>query len=56
LKGHWLGNVLLTGENTGLMARKKGVQGYDWGTEGGCDCEKEKDGFLEGFHLDCFPL
>ena len=56
LKGHGLCDSLLTGEDASLMARKEGIRRDNWGCEGGCDCEEDEEGFLEGFHLDCFPL
>jgi len=58
LKGDWLCNalLLLAGENASLMARKEGVQRAEWGSKGGCECEEEEEGFMERFHLDCFPF
>lgn len=38
------------------MARKEETRRNDWSCESGYCSEDEEERFLEGFHLDYFPL
>lgn len=38
------------------MAGKEDAWRNNWSCKSGCRSEEKEEWFLEGFHLDCFPL